>query len=323
MNRMTTTPHPDTPHLPMLKDAAFAPVFILGLHRSGTSVLYNVLAATGRFSFVTVYHLVEYHRILADHVEGRTAEARERLTLEFRGAGMSDRGVDSMTPAVDFAEEYGFLLGDRLSRMRLNPANLPLFTELCRKVRFIAGNDKPILLKNPHDFSNFLFIKNAFPNARFVFIHRHPVRMLSSQVTALSRLLSARNPYVARLHAGYAKLFQRPMLLGLLRFCFCRFPALGAAKLTRDAALAYRYYRKNIARLAPSDRVALTYEQLCESPQPCIDRILKLLTDAERPAESDITSLLHPRTTPLHPSVKRLRPFIRARMKTCTAMESE
>jgi hypothetical protein len=60
---------------------------------------------------------------------------------------------------------------------------------MCKKIQFIAGNDKPILLKNPYDFPNFLYIKRVFPNARFVFIHRNPLKTISSTLNAIKMIL--------------------------------------------------------------------------------------------------------------------------------------
>lgn len=37
-----------------------APVFILGLHRSGTTILYEMLASTGAFDVLTAWHVIEF-----------------------------------------------------------------------------------------------------------------------------------------------------------------------------------------------------------------------------------------------------------------------
>lgn len=73
--------------------------------------------------------------------------------------------------------------------MFITRKNVALFTEMCKKIQFIAGNDKPILLKNPYDFPNFLYIKRVFPNARFVFIHRNPLKTISSTLNAIKMIL--------------------------------------------------------------------------------------------------------------------------------------
>ena len=40
----------DSPNKKILKNIKFNPVFILGLHRSGTTILYEILAKTGRLN---------------------------------------------------------------------------------------------------------------------------------------------------------------------------------------------------------------------------------------------------------------------------------
>ena len=43
---MNTDENLDKKHLEKLENIEFQPVFILGLHRSGTSILYKILIAT-------------------------------------------------------------------------------------------------------------------------------------------------------------------------------------------------------------------------------------------------------------------------------------
>ncbi|MBE3121465.1 MAG: sulfotransferase [Thermoplasmata archaeon] len=94
-----------------------------------------------------------------------------------------------MKVTAEFVEEYGFLLNKKTVQMFITRKNVALFPEMCKKIQFIAGNDKPILLKNPYDFPNFLYIKQVFPNARFVFIHRNPLKTISSTLNAIKMIL--------------------------------------------------------------------------------------------------------------------------------------
>ncbi|MBE3121464.1 MAG: hypothetical protein IMZ43_08250 [Thermoplasmata archaeon] len=48
--------NPDNEFIQELQQVTFQPVFIVGLHRSGTSIPYKTLTETGNFNPVTAYH---------------------------------------------------------------------------------------------------------------------------------------------------------------------------------------------------------------------------------------------------------------------------
>ena len=155
----------DQKYLQKIENIEFQPVFILGLHRSGTSILYKMLTTTGRFNSVTAYHIINYDELLNNSVNGNEDIAKKKLTNFFKEQNQSDRGIDRLKITADFAEEYGFLLAERTLASRIVNKNKTLFSDMCKKIQFISGNNKPILLKNPLDFSNFLCIKKEFSNA--------------------------------------------------------------------------------------------------------------------------------------------------------------
>lgn len=214
---------PDDDYLSEIRLIDFRPVFILGVHRSGTSILYKMLSATDSFNSVTAYHLINYHELLANHHQKTEDNARRKLTESLKSHGLTDRKIDQMKVTADFAEEYGFLLSERTIRMCLLPKNIPLFMELCKKIQFIAGNTKPLLLKNPYDFSNFVFIKQMFPDAKFIFIHRHPLKTISSTIKAFKEIFRDTLPYMARLMRTYEKFSTNPLLRLPFRVAFIRY----------------------------------------------------------------------------------------------------
>ena len=156
---------PDIEYAHRLQGLTFEPVFIIGDHRSGTTVLYQLLSSTGAFSVVTAYHVICYQEIVSDHVSLRTAAAQQALADRFARLGLGNRVIDGVRVSPDLPEEYGFII-DPSSRPRLRPHTLPAFVELCQKIRF-TGGDRPILLKNPWDVLGFTYVKRACPNARF------------------------------------------------------------------------------------------------------------------------------------------------------------
>ena len=289
------------------------PIFILGLHRSGTSILYKMLVETGAFNAVTAYHLINYNKLLVNHLHGTEEQAKQTLDAFFQRS-QQDRGIDNLSLTADFPEEYGFLLGRRTIAMNITRGNKDLFIELAQKIQFIAENNKPLLLKNPYDFSNFLYIKKEFPQATFVFIHRHPFAVLSSTMKAMRLLLNGKNPYTTELFRLYDILFDHPLLLALSRCLVNSLSSLGVCLYALLSAASTRYYLKNIARLPPCDYIAITYEQLCADPQTTMNDILDFL-HISPPKPIDFTRFIKPRKTTLDFSVTHMKRFIYTYMK--------
>jgi hypothetical protein len=298
-----------------LQEVSFQPVFILGLHRSGTSILYKMLVKTGNFNPVTAYHLINYNELLSNHHLKKEKHAQHRLTELFTEKGLQDRGIDRLKVTADFAEEYGFLLNTQTLKMSLTRKNIALFTQMCKKIQFIAGNDRPVLLKNPYDFPNFVYIKQVFPNARFVFIHRHPLKTISSTLNAVKMILKNKNPYTTLLSKIYDTFYSNPLFLHPLRFIFCTIPECGVILITRITAKATDYYLKNIEKLPKEDYISITYEEFCMHPQETIENIMKRFSLDMR-NKIDASSLMKPRSVDVDVSVKKFQKHIYHSMKT-------
>jgi len=266
---------PDRAYLQLLEDVRFDPVFIIGDHRSGTTVLYSLLAATGVFNVVTAYHVIRYGEILSNHVEGRTDEATRALADRFASLGLDTRIIDGVGVSPGLPEEYGFAIDDS-SRPRLRPRTLPAFVELCRKIRY-TGEDRPVLLKNPWDVFGFAYIHAAFPRARFIFVHRHPAHVMSSQLSAMRSLYSERNEYVAMLSGWYRKLFDQPAALRFARVLGTARFGVGARIVGRHVTKVARYHGDHIAMLPSHAYVEIRYEDLCDCPDGTLQRILQFL----------------------------------------------
>ena len=77
----------DAPYLELLAGVDFRPIFIVGDHRSGTTLLYKTLVATGCFNFVKAYHIIKYDEILSNHVNQREEQAIQSLEQHFKALG--------------------------------------------------------------------------------------------------------------------------------------------------------------------------------------------------------------------------------------------
>ena len=298
----------DAQYLHHLTQITFEPIFILGLHRSGTSILYKLLAQTNRYNIITAYHLIAYHTLLSNHITKKETRSKQTLTEQMH-LQSADRGIDRLKLDADFPEEYGFRLGAKSSDMKITRKNAKYFTELCKKCQYIAENNKPLLLKNPYDFPNFLLIKKLYPHARFIFIHRHPYKTLSSTIKSVQLIFSKQNWYTSQLFRMYNKTYENPLLLMMAQIFFIHISLFGTLYLIHQMRNATSYYLHNITRLPEEDYIDITYESLCTNADDTLQSIQQFL-GFNKKYKTTFQSQIHERKTTLAPSVKQLKPFI-------------
>ncbi|MFP3871310.1 MAG: sulfotransferase family protein [Candidatus Natronoplasma sp.] len=304
----------DRPYMEKLDEVTFTPIFVLGLPRSGTSILYKMLTETDCFNCVTSYHVIDYDRLIYNHLKGREEEAKKALDEEFEQVGVDDRGIDRLDITADFPEEYGYILGSELTEMYIKPNNIDKFTEMCKKIQFISEYERPILLKNPFDFQNIQYIKNEFPRSRFVFIARNPLDIIDSTFRAIRHLVKYKNPYSMRIFDHYRRLYQRPFRLKLLRFLFDNLPGLPLRAIIKAEEKATERFLQQVKKISEDAYIQVKYEELCCQPQRTMEEILDFL-DCEPEEDMDFSAYIEPRDTPTEPPIKERKGYIRRRMR--------
>jgi hypothetical protein len=195
-------PRDDSVLIPGLRSVPPRPIFVLGLHRSGTTFLCRTLAAAFPLASLTVYHVVHYDRILRNADEGRTESACRELNRKFRAWQMATRGIDDIPLASDMPEEYGWILRRRAGSFQTNPRTAPVLDELCRKLHFLAPQAPAVLLKNPWDSGRAADILKRFPQARFLFLQRDPLAIVNSQFRVARDFSRQKNPFIHMLMRG-------------------------------------------------------------------------------------------------------------------------
>jgi hypothetical protein len=305
--------HPDHKFLSLLQDVTFRPIFIMGDHRSGTTLLYKLLDETGGFNVVRAYHIICYPDLLANHLAHREAEAKAAIQTMLTQAEMADRRLDQVPVSPDLPEEYGFLLsGSR--RPRLTAATLPRFVEACKKVQYISDGARPLLLKNPWDFSNFIAVKQAFPDARFIFLHRHPLHVINSQIVAARTLYAGKSHYHALLEPAYDALWRLPVRLNLIRSMFSSRLELGLRIASRHVVRTTNYFLAHVAELDPQDHMEIKYEELCADPAGTLGSVLNFVGVSTNNLQF-VHSAVRPRNPALLPEVMRRAQAIIARLQ--------
>ena len=305
----------DEKYLYLLNKVDFTPIFIMGEHRSGTTLLYKTLVETECFNFVKAYHIIKYKKILSNHVNDIENQAYQELDDQLKSLGINDRVIDKLKVTPDFPEEYGFILRNLVGDdSKLTDENLSIFKELCQKVQLTSKQNRPLLLKNPWDFSQFLYIKKSLPNAKIIFIHRHPIHVINSKLKAVRSFFSNWNSYLALISQRYKKIFKNPIKLFFYRMLYSSYFDLGLHRTIKDYLTSTSYFLENIGKLPQTDYISIKYEDLCDRPEETILKVLEFL-ELEARKNLDYQNLIETRPTNLLPEVEKNYDLICQKLK--------
>jgi hypothetical protein len=137
----------DASYLGQLQDPPSELVFIIGCHRSGTSLLYHLLAYTGQLDYLSAYDIIKYDELLHNRITGREAQVKADPQRVLQKE--ASRGLDDLPVGADLPEEYRFVMPQeppgmflnikkRLDRLSFAPCLTPrsqdAFMETCRKI---------------------------------------------------------------------------------------------------------------------------------------------------------------------------------------------
>ena len=284
----------------------------MGLHRSGTSILYKMLGETKKFNILTLYHVINYNQLIYNYVNKIETKKKQELNDLIIKKGIKTRKTDHMVVNSDYPHEYMYIFSELGYSWKINEKNKLLFETLCKKLKYISENNNPILLKNPHDFANFVFIKQNFPNAKFIFIHRNPFEVINSTMRLWETHLKTKNEFLAIYSKSYEKVYDNPLSRMLLRFIYISKIPIGITRVVTSAAKRSMHYLKNIDSLSKEDYVIITYENLCKNPNKVIGEVLDFLNVK---SNIDFSKFVKPRNLKLIPKVEFWKNLIKKKMK--------
>lgn len=187
-------------------DIRYAPIFIIGTWRSGTTYLHNLMAQDPGLGYVSTRQAF---------CPDLCMEGAKALTPIFRRLLPKKRPMDNMAMALEFPQEeeyatgnlspYSFYIGyslprsmaalfDRLSFDDGPCADLDAWKEVyltvLKKATLIMGGRR-LVLKNPLNTSRIRALLEMFPGARFIFCYRNPYVVYPSLVHTFSRMIGA------------------------------------------------------------------------------------------------------------------------------------
>ncbi|MFC2107802.1 sulfotransferase, partial [Bacteroidota bacterium] len=183
------------------------PVFIIGHWRSGTTYLHNILSKDPKFCYVTTYQGV-FPGIIFRGFGHWFFKSFMKLLIP------SNRKGDNVKLNVDYPQEEEFALGESHNScfyffwyfpkklMQFFDSQLLLrnrkksdierfkgdYIKLVKKTHLL--NKKEILIsKNPPNTARVKILLESFPNAKFIFIYRDPVKVIQSTSNFFDKMM--------------------------------------------------------------------------------------------------------------------------------------
>ena len=260
-----------------------------------------------------MYHLLNYDELIYNHINNLEEKKKKEFDNFLIKKGITNRKTDNIVVSSDYEHEYVYFFSQRNLPMKISEKNKELFENMCKKIKFISENDKPILLKNPYDFPNFLNIKKFFPDAKFVFIHRNPLEVISSTMRLWQTRLNNKDEFAVLYSKQYERAYTNKLSLFLMRLYYVSPFPLGIFEVIWQSRNGTRYYLKNIKYLSEDDYVSLKYEDLCKEPNKIMGKILNFLN---LKSDIDFSSYVKPRKLDLIHEINFLKKFIYKIMKS-------
>lgn len=176
------------------------PVFILGYYRSGTSYLHQCLTLDNRFGYQTNFQMVLPEVMLSTEKFLSPAfdlfcrlfnikDSVHRVPLSFKYPGEEDTAMTTFLstrgahwgyffPKI-IAEQFNnyVYFKDASNEKKETWAND--YKILLKKIS-LANKGKRLVLKSPPNTARIKLLHTIFPDARFIFIHRNPYQVYSS-----------------------------------------------------------------------------------------------------------------------------------------------
>ena len=275
----------DASKLATIRTLPVRPVFIMGLHRSGTTFLYDCIAKSFPVAHLSLYHLLYFDRLLVNKEHGSEQQDKDLLNRYFADKGISDRNIDGTHINADAVEEYGFLLRKKSGSFKINDHNADFFALLCQKLLAVQDETMAVLMKNPWDTGNAKRILSYYPDARFIYISREPIAVLNSMLNAFLSYLEGPQDYLEiLLNDGNGRSSYRSgyilwmVLRGVRKLVGPKITArLARGLLAKNVAQQVTSYRKELSEMPANRAIEVEYSTLIDNPSAVMKTIAPLV----------------------------------------------
>lgn len=244
-------------------------IFIIGLHRSGTTYLQQTLVEYFNLVSPTIYHILYFEALIHNAQNGLESQQKARLADFFKDQGLHDRLIDHIPLTPNTCEEIGFLLGRLSGSLTTNRKNVHILIQLGQKLSYLHSGSQGLLIKNPWDVHVAPQLVDWFPNARFIFLRRSKQSILRSQLSNAAHYGSEADPYLDLLIKDIPLLkitfsMQRQLYRITTRNLYHK---LFRFLLDKDIDKEIRHYENAYREIDQRRCIEINYEELINEPQ--------------------------------------------------------
>lgn len=278
------------------------PIFMIGPHRSGTTILQQLLCLHSMIATPRTYSDIFDMFPIFSKKYGR-----------FLIPGKIYRRIDNIIAGFDSPQEAQGLIFRYFDKQKVkyNPATSEDVKNYMRKILLIEGKNR-FLWKTPYLSIRVPEVNVLFPDAKFIYLHRDPISCIDSKIkfihiwqeiaenpTILYRCLVGKNKHFELAGSGY--FWER-----LNRTLNLRYLPPDPHALTQDHLDWVERALRDLNSLASSDKTCfLSYSKLILDPKKSLERLFEFL---DLPNESEaIISKLEELGMPLRMSEDNLR----------------
>jgi hypothetical protein len=174
-----------------------APVFVIGHWRSGTTHLHYLLSKDNQFSYLEAFQAFFFRialvskktmKPLLNRLMPRT-RPQDNVAIDAGAPTEEEHPLTNLTHRSsmhsfffpknqNYFKRYHLFETSEKSLSRWKKS----YKRMLQEIAFYNGTEKTLLLKNPHNTARIKVLKEMFPNAKFIFIHRNPYEVYQSTV---------------------------------------------------------------------------------------------------------------------------------------------
>jgi len=269
-----------------------SPIFIIGLHRSGTTFLYESLVKAFPLTPLTLFDIINFDNMYAFRKSGDEELKRQELNDQILALGIKDRGMDTIKVSDKTVDEYGWLLKYKSGEFKSSDKNIHFLKNIILILSELGIEGEKILLKSPWDTGQVSFLFENFPDAKFIFIKRPPEQILRSQLNNSIQFATSPQPFLEMLlkpipNGNYYLTMHRwgKQLLGRKGFSYIMRKILKKTIFRERKA-----YQRSYEALPKSQKFEIFYEHLIRDPETILNEISKFIEIPPRSSSSKATT---------------------------------
>ena len=123
---------------------------------------------------------------------------------------------------------------------------------MLKSIAYYNGEQKQLLLKNPHNTGRLKILKEMYPNAKFIFIHRNPYEVFNS----------TKHLYQTTIKSQFLQEFSEGDIEKRVLHCY------------EKTMLAYLQQKEE---LDENHLIEISYDELSSKPMECMEKIYERL----------------------------------------------